>query len=121
MPRGFNVPIHTVAIPRRVLSTWVVGVIAGVLLPGCGPRSNVVESPPPVELTDVQVRDLLVATIESGDASSDLYMNFQRQLSSGGAASRRDADEMRAMLDEMIVLNDAAKNRAYAKKILEKW
>jgi hypothetical protein len=121
MPRGFQVPIYTVAIPRRVLAAWAVGGMAGVLLPGCGPRSNVVESPPPVELSDSQVRDLLKATIESGDASSDLYMNFQRQLSSGAAASRGDAGEIRAMLDEMIVVNDRAKNRAYAEKILKKW
>jgi hypothetical protein len=48
-------------------------------------------------------------------------MNLQRQLSSGSAASRGDAGEIRAMLDEMIVLNDPAKNRAYAEKILKKW
>jgi hypothetical protein len=121
MPRGFNVLIRTPDVPRRALATWLVVGLAGVLLPGCGPRSQVVESPPPVELTDAQVRDLLAATIKSGDASSGLYMDLQQQLSSGGAASRRDAGEIRAMLDEMIVLNDPAKNRAYAEKILKKW
>lgn len=121
MPKGFSVPIRMVAIPRRVLATWAVGGLVGVLVQGCGPRSNVIDAPPLVELTDAQVRDLLSATIESGDASSDLYMNLQRQVSGGGAAGRQDAGEIRAMLDEMIVLNDPAKNRAYAEKILKKW
>jgi len=121
MPRGLDVPINTVGVRSRVFATWVVGVLVGLVSLGCGPRSQVVDSKPPVELTDAQVRDLLTATIESGDASSDLYMNLQHQLANGGAASRGDSGELRSMVEEMIVLNDPAKNRAHAKKILEKW
>jgi len=121
LPNGCNILSRTLDFPQRVLATWAVAALAGVLLLGCGPQSQLVESPPLVELTDAQVRDLLTATIDSGDASSDLYMNLQQQLSAGGAASRRDSGEIRAMLDEMIVLNDPAKNRAYAEKILKQW
>lgn len=121
MPKDGNVPISMLEMPRRLLATWGVGAMVGVLLLGCGPRSRVLESPPLVELTDAQVRELLVATIESGDASSGLYMNLQQQLSGGGAASRGDAREIRSMVEEMIVLNDPAKNRVHAEKILKKW
>jgi hypothetical protein len=113
--------IDTANILRRVFATWAVAIPVGVLVPGCGPQSQVVESPPRVELTDAQVRDLLSETIRSGDAASELYMDLQQQLSSGSASDRSDATEIRSMLEEMIVLNDAEKNRAYAKKILEKW
>jgi hypothetical protein len=121
MRKGLHYVIDTVKIPRRLFATWAVAAPVGVLMHGCGPKSQVVKSPPPVELTDAQVRDLLAETIRSGDAASELYMQLQRQLSSGSAAGRNDASEIRSMLDEMIVLNDSEKNRAYAKKILEKW
>lgn len=107
--------------PRSSLLRTAVFILIGTIFCGCGPRSQVIQSPPLAELTDEQVRTLLNETIDSGDASSNFYMNFHHQLSQGSAATRQDAAALRAMVEEMIVLNEAEKNRALAKKILERW
>lgn len=88
---------------------------------GCGSRPDIVKPPPAPELTDSQVRSLLEETIKDGDASSELYMHLMEQLTSGKDASRTDATKLNNLVSEMIVLNEAAKNRANARKILEAW
>jgi hypothetical protein len=101
------------------ISLWgLVVVLAGM---GCGSERGVVEPPPAIPLTDTQVRELLQDTMKTGDASSDLYMRFVKQLGSGKDSARDDAAEINNLISEMVVLNDPAKNRQYAKKILEKW
>ncbi len=88
---------------------------------GCGTRPNVVAPPPAPELTDSQVRSLLEETIKDGDASSELYMHLAEQLTTGKDASREDAFELNNLISEMVVLNEATKNRENARKILEAW
>jgi|AACY02.16.fsa_nt_gi hypothetical protein len=88
---------------------------------GCGSERGVVEPPAFIPLTDTEVRELLQETRKTGDASSDLYMRFAGQLASGEDSGRDDASEINNLISEMVVLNDPAKNRQYAQKILEKW
>lgn len=110
-----------VAEPRSYFIRSALFVLVGMIFCGCAPRSEVIESPPLAELTDEQVRKLLTETIDSGDASAELYMNLQHQLSQGSAAARQDSAVLRAMVEEMIVQNNPEKNRAFAKKILGSW
>lgn len=99
----------------------VLFVIALGFLVGCGSRPDMVAPPPAPELTDSQVRSLLEETIKDGDASSELYMHLVEQLTSGKDAGREDASELNNLISEMVVLNEAEKNRENARKILEAW
>lgn len=104
-----------------ILNTSVLGVTVLLAGLGCGSERGVVEPPASIPLTDAEVRELLQETLKTGDASSNLYMRFAEQLASGEDSSRDDAGEINNLISEMVVLNDPAKNRQYAKKILEKW
>lgn len=109
---------------RAVRGSWVVVALLVVslgFLTGCGSRPDIVKPPPAPELTDSQIRSLLEETIKDGDASSELYMHLVEQLTTGKDASRDDASELNNLVAEMIVLNEPDKNRALAKKILERW
>lgn len=103
------------------LNTSVLAVTVLLAGFGCGSERGVVEPPALIPLTDTEVRELLQETLKTGDASSDLYMRFAGQLASGEDSGRDDANEINNLISEMMVLNDPAKNRQYAKKILQKW
>jgi len=103
------------------LNTLLFGIAVLLAGLGCGSDRGVVEPPPSIPLSDTQVRELLQETLKTGDASSDLYMRFAEQLTSGKDSARDDANEINNLISEMVVLNEPAKNREYAKKILEKW
>ena len=109
---------------RGVRGSWEVAALLVVslgFLTGCGSRPDIVKPPPAPELTDSQIRSLLEETIKDGDASSELYMHLVEQLTTGKDASRDDASELNNLVSEMIVLNEPDKNRALAKKLLERW
>lgn len=92
-----------------------------ILLTGCGTGPQTIDAAALRPLTDAQVKTLLQETIRSGDASSSLFDNLAEQLATGKDSGRSDAEQFRNLIAEMIVFNEAEKNRKNAKEILEAW